>query len=220
MTGFCGNCGNQLGETDKVCGNCGTPVQGKAPIVTDVAVDNQKSEKKIGGNKRIKLVAVAIVAIVAIVIISNLISNNTGYNGTIKKMVKAFEKYDMTTLQGLTSEISDEKYGMWYGDELENYYEDRVSDALDNIEERVGTIKSISYEITDTTEFSERRLDKLKDELVDTYEMYVDDIKEIIQVDLKLTVKGSKKSSSYNVDKLWLIKESSGWKLLYGDLNY
>lgn len=220
MAGFCGNCGNQLGETDKVCGNCGTPVQGKAPVVTDVAVDTQKSEKKISGSKRIKLVALAIVALVAIVIISNFISNNTGYNGTIKKMVKAFEKYDMTRLQELTSEISDEIYGMLYEDELEDYYENRVSEALDNIEERVGTIKTISYEITDTTKLSERRLDELKDNLVDTYEMYVDDIKEIVQVDLKLTVKGSKKSSSYNVDTLLLIKESGGWKLLYGDLDY
>lgn len=220
MAGFCGNCGKPLGDEDRVCGNCGTPVPGKVAATVETSANTPVAKAKNTGNKGIKLVVVAIVAIVAIVIASNVISSNTGYNGAIKKMVKAFADYDMPTLMKLTSEVSDEVYGMWGSDDLDEYYEDRVSDALDTIEERVGTIKSMSYEITDTTELSERRLDELKDELVDTYNLDVDGIKKVIQVDLKLTVKGSKKNSSYNVDSLLLIKESDGWKLFYGNLDY
>lgn len=220
MAGFCGNCGKALGDGDKVCGNCGIAVAGKAHVVAAQSDNKTVVNSKLKGNKGIIYVAVSIVAIVAIVIVSNVISSNTGYNGIIKKMVKAFADYDMATLQGLASGVSDEMYGMWYGDELDDYYEDKVSDSLDTIEERVGTIKSISYEITDTTEFSERKMDEVKDSLVDNYNMDVDGIKKIVQVDLKITIKGSKKSSSYNVDSLYAIKESDGWKLFYGNFNY
>ncbi len=33
MSKFCSNCGNELGEFDKVCSNCGTPVGGAQPNV-------------------------------------------------------------------------------------------------------------------------------------------------------------------------------------------
>lgn len=219
MAGFCGNCGKPLGDEDRVCGNCGTVVSGKMATTGNSDIQKNVGNTKNTGSKRITYVVAAIIGVVALVIASNVIKSNTGYNATIKKMVKAFADYDMPALLQLTSEVSDEIYGQRYSD-LEDYYDDRVSDSLDVIEERVGTIKSISYEITDFVEFSERKLNGVKDELIDRYHLDVDGIKQIVQVDLKLTVKGNRKNSSYNVDSLILIKENGGWKLFYGTLPY
>ena len=155
-----------------------------------------------------------------IVIAANVIGKFTGYRATINKMVKALQNDDVDELDELSSSISEEIYDDWYGDDYIDYYEDAVSDTLDTFEDKVGTLKKISYEITDTTEFSKRRLEDVKDALIDNYNMDVDDIKKIIEVELKLDVKGSKKSSSYNVSNLFLIKEDGGWKIYYGTLNY
>ena len=41
-----------------------------------------------------------------------------------------------------------------------------------------------------------------------------------MRVEMILTVKGSDKSASYNVDNLYLIREGRKWKLHYGSLEY
>lgn len=52
------------------------------------------------------------------------------------------------------------------------------------------------------------------------YNMDASSIKKVVKVDLKITVKGNKKSSVYNVNNLYMIKESGGWKIYYGSLSY
>ena len=63
-------------------------------------------------------------------------------------------------------------------------------------------------------------MNELKDNLEDLYNMDTSGIKKVVSVDLKITVKGSKKSSTYNVNNLYMVKENSGWKVFYGNLNY
>ena len=152
-------------------------------------------------------------------IVIGVVSSMNSYKATLDKMVKALRKDDVATLESLSSSVSDEVYGAWY-DDLTGYYEDQVSNTLDKYEDSVGDIKKISYEITDETEFSKRRVNELKDQLVDSYNMDPSDIKKVVDVSLQLTVKGSKKSAAYNVYDLYLIKESGGWKIYYGTLSY
>lgn len=213
MAKFCGNCGAQMNDTDKVCGQCGTPVAGSS-------VAEKPAAKEKGDNKIVKLIIGAIAAIVVIVIIANVAGNFTGYKNTIKKMVKALQNNDTSTLESLASSVSEETFGAWYGDDLYDFYDDKISDTLDKYEDSVGTIKKISYEITDETELSDRRLNELKDNLEDIYNMDTSVIKKVVSVDIKITVKGTKKSSTYNVSDLYMIKENSGWKIFYGNLSY
>lgn len=217
MAKFCSNCGSKIDDGDKVCGNCGTPIaDGSFPKSTVAAAPTQKKS----GNKVVVLVAAAIFLIVAAVIFVNVIGNFVGYKGNVRKMVKALQDYDMATLESLASSVSDAVYGYGTEDDVYEWYQSRVSDTLDKYEDNVGTIKKISFKISDTTELSDRRVEELKNNLVDYYNMDVSGIKKIMTIDLTLTVKSSKKSASYRVNNLYLIKESSGWKLHYGSLSY
>lgn len=216
MAKFCVNCGAQMEDEDRVCGQCGRPIAG---AVNPAPTANVTSKIK-GGNNIIKLIIAIVAAVVVLVIAVSVITSFTGYKRTINKMVKALQGNDVATLESLASSISEETYGAWFGDDLYDYYDDAVSDTLDKYEDSVGNIKKISYEITDETELSDRRLRELEDNLVDSYNMDTSDIKKVVKVDLKVTVKGTKKSSTYNVNKLFVIKESGGWKIYYGSLNY
>lgn len=65
MAKFCGNCGAQLDDDDKVCGQCGTPVNGNAGTVPGLKVVDPEKKKKMA--KRIKWI-VALVIVVALAI--------------------------------------------------------------------------------------------------------------------------------------------------------
>lgn len=220
MAKFCSNCGSQMNDEDKVCGQCGTPVAGANVNPTPAAAPAADEGKKKNNNIIIALIAIAIVAIVALVVVVNIASNFTGYKGTLNKMVKALEDDDTDALIALSSSISDEINEAWYGDDFEEYYEDAIDSVLDKYEDKVENIKKISYEITDETELSKRNMEDLEEAMVDNYDMDFSDIKKVVKVDLKITVKGSKKSGSYNVEDLIMVKEDGGWKIHYGSLNY
>ena len=73
------------------------------------------------------LVAVAIVAF-------NIVSQFTGYNGLLRKVMTAYESYDIDTLVSLSSDM------YYYGEEdwVEYYFEYNVGDALESFESSVG----------------------------------------------------------------------------------
>ena len=211
MAKFCTNCGSQLNDGDKVCGQCGTPVAGAAKAAASAGAKD--------GNKIVKIIAAVIGLIVLVVIVANA-AGSPGYKKTLDKMFKAIQKDDAATLESLASSISEEIYGARYGDNLYKQYDRLVSNTLDKYEDNVGAVKKMSYEITDETEFSDRRLNDLKDNLVDVYHMDTSGIKKVVKVELQVTVKGAKKSAVYNVYNLYVVKEKGGWKIFYGDLNY
>lgn len=216
MSSFCSNCGSRINEGDRVCGNCGTliasaPVSGR-PILS--APTQKKSKSKI-----IVLIGAAVFLIVVAVIAVNVVGSFAGYKGTIRKMVKALQNDDMVKLKSLTSSVSDEIYGRHCPD-VSEWNQNRVSETLDKYEDNVGVIKKISFKISDTTELSARRVKDVKDLLVRDYNVDVSGIKKIMEVEMTLTVKGSKKSASYRVKHLYMIKEKGGWKLYYGSLGY
>lgn len=215
MAKFCANCGSKMADGDKVCGQCGTPV-----AQSKTALSKPSAERNRGGRKALKLfLAVAILAAAAAAAVGIAVKC-TGYKSALDKMTKALQKNDMDTLEELASSINDGIYGSWYGDDLDDYYEDAVSDALDKFEDSVGAVKRITYEITDEKELSSRRVEEVGDFLDETYGLDLNGIKKIIKVELELTVKGAKESDTYHVEDLYLVKERNGWKLFYGSLNY
>lgn len=219
MAKFCANCGAVMEDTDRICGQCGTPaMDGGMGQAAGVQSGASKPIKPAGSDisKYIKWAIIGVVAIVVLVIAVNVIKKFTGYNATIRTMVKALKNDDVDTLIDISSSISDEVYSHDYGNNYEKEYDNLVDNALDMFEDKVGEIKKISYEITDITETSERRLNDVKDELIDRFNMDVDGIKRIVKIDMRLTVKGDRKSNTYNVDSLYLIKEDGGWKIHYG----
>ncbi|MCM1220413.1 MAG: zinc-ribbon domain-containing protein [Lachnospiraceae bacterium] len=222
MVNFCANCGSKLEKGDKVCGNCGTAVEGMhLPKMESPASAAGAAKQKGNGNAKIAILIGAGVAFFVVLAIGiSIAANFTGYKGTVRNMVKALQEYDMETLYSLTSLTSDEIYEYNYGNDFEVRYQEMVSDTLDKYEDNVGNIKKITYEISDVTELSDRRVEEIKDSLILYYNLDVSNIKKIMQVSLTLTVKGSEKSASYRVSSLYFIKESGKWKLYYGSLSY
>lgn len=215
MSKFCGNCGAQLDDSAKVCGYCGIaldnePVNANAASIPGVVSEADK-EKTAKVKKLIKTGAIAVVAIIVLSVGFNIISSFTGYKGVVRKVVNAFEDYDMNTLCSYASSLS------YYGDDIEYYeevFEERVSNMLDYYEEELGHGLKIKFEILDSYKLDERNTDDLLDDLEDSG-AYVGNIDTIRMVELQLTIKGSRRTSTYTTDDLMLVKENGKWKVLY-----
>ena len=156
MARFCGNCGAQIDENAKVCGQCGTPVEDSTKMPPVKVVDSEKKKK----NKKIfkAMIALALVAVVAVTAI-NVVSKFTGYNGLLRKVMTAYEGYDIDTLVSLSSDI------YYYGEEdyVESYFENSVGSALDSFETSVGHSYQFSYEVNETYTMSERKTKEVLD---------------------------------------------------------
>lgn len=214
MAKFCANCGAQLDDGAKVCGQCGTAVV--EVDTTQTATVAAETPKAASDNKIIKYIGLAIVAIVVIVILSNVIGKLTGYNSTINKLMTSLAKDDVDSLASVTSLLYADRFSD--EDQLHEEIESRVTDKLNEWEDSVGEVKKIKAEVTDETEMSKRKLaDVLKKQETD-YHLDTSAIKKIVEVDVKLTVKGKKKSAVYYTH-LNMVKEAGKWKVYKGNLD-
>lgn len=208
MAGFCGNCGAKLDEGQRVCGQCGTPVEGamKTPVIR---VDNPEKKKK--SKRRFKVVT-AIIAVVLIGIIAvNVVLKFTGYNGLLRKVMKAYEAYDIETLVSLSSNI------YYYGGENygEDYFENQVGETLESFENSVGHNYKISYEINETYKMSNRSINETLDQIEYKYSNFdISTIEEIVVCDLNVTAKQDSKSQNKAIS-IFMSKEEGKWKLFY-----
>lgn len=205
MAKFCANCGAHMEDSDLVCGQCGTPS-------TSGGQDNgRNNSKKSGPILAILGGAVAVIIIIAIII--NAVLASSGYKSTLDRMVKAIKNNDIAKLQDISSFVNDEVYGSRdYKEILKNFLDSK----LDTYEDRIdGEVKKITYKITDDQKITARKIEKYKDRLSDIYDTDTSDIKNIIKLKLKLTIKGSKKSTSDNIDNLYLIKEGGKWRIFF-----
>lgn len=216
MSKFCGNCGAQLDDSAKVCGYCGFALSNETPNINPASIPGVVSEAdKEKAEKTKKLIKTGLVAVAVIVVLSiaiSVISSFTGYKGVVRKVINAFEDYDMNTLCSYASSLNylDDDNIEYY----EELFEERVSNKLDYYEEELGHDLKMSFEIVDSYELDDRNRDELLDELEDTG-AFIPEIDDIKMVDLDLTIKGSRRSSTYSVDDFLLIKEDGEWKVLY-----
>lgn len=209
MAKFCGNCGTQLEDNAKICGKCGTPLDGASASIPGLKVTDPEKQKKM--KKTVKLVVGMVALVIVAVIAFNVVSQYTGYNGLLRKVMTAYENYDIDTLISLSSDM------YYYGEEdwVEYYFEYNVGEDLDSFESSVGHSYKLSYEVNETYVMSERKVDELLDEIEYTYSDFdVDVIEEIVVADLTLTAKQGSKSVNRDID-IVMTKEDGSWKLLY-----
>ena len=208
MAGFCGNCGAKLDEGQRVCGQCGTPVEGamKTPVIR---VDNPEKKKK--SKRRFKAVTAIIVVVLIGVIAVNVVLKFTGYNGLLRKVMKAYEAYDIEKLVSLSSNI------YYYGEENygEDYFESKVGESLEFFETSVGHNYKISYEINETYKMSNHSIKETLDQIEYKYSNFdISTIEEIVVCDLNVTAKQDSKSQNKGLS-IFMSKEKGEWKLLY-----
>lgn len=208
MARFCGNCGAQIDDNAKVCGQCGTPVEGitKTPPVKIVDPEKEKKQKKI-----FKLAVALILVVIAATTAINVVNKFTGYNGLLRKVMTAYEAYDIDTLVSLSSDI------YYYGEEdyVVDYFKDRVGATLDSFESSVGHSYKFSYKINEIYRLSDRKIDEILDNIEATYPDFdISTIENISVADITVTAaKGDKSSSKYV--KIIMTEECKARKILY-----
>lgn len=207
MARFCGNCGAQLDDDAKVCGQCGTPIDGNALGLK--IVDPEKKKKMM---KKVKgVIALAIVVVIAVVVVK-IISGFTGTNGLVRKIMVAYEKYDIDTIVSLSSDMY---YYNDYEDYVDEYFEYAVGNNIDNFESSVGHSYKMSYEVDEIYDLSQRKQDEMLKSIEYAYPDFdVDIISKIAVADVTVTAKQGSKSVSRTV-KITMSKEGNTWKLLY-----
>lgn len=209
MAKFCGNCGTQLEDNAKICGQCGTPLDGASGNIPGLKVVDPEKQKKLTkmGKRIVALVALIIVAVIAF----NVVTQYTGANGLLRKVMTAYKEYDVDTLISLSSDM------YFYGEEdwVEYYFEYSVGDALDSFESSVGHSYKLSYEINEIYTVSERKLDDMMDQIEYSYADFdISVIEKVVIADLTVTAKQGSKSVSRDID-IVMSKENGTWRLLY-----
>ena len=211
MAKFCGNCGGKLNDEARVCGYCGTPFPTAAENNTDtIAVKNIGSGK---AAHYLKAAAIFLVIAAVVVVAVKVVIAYTGYNGLIKKTMKAYEKYDIEEIVNSSSDI----YFYGTGSNLSaSYFEDAVGDDIDYFEEKVGHNYDMSYEIDEIYTMSERRFSELIDNVEYLFSEYYDSssIEKAVVAEITVTAE-QKNKTAYREVKLTMIKENGVWKILY-----
>lgn len=209
MAKFCGNCGARLEDDAKICGKCGTSVEGVTTSIPGLKVTDPEKQKKV--KKTFKLVAGLMVLLIVAGIAFNVVSQYTGYNGLLRKVMAAYEKYDIDTLISLSSNM------YYYGDEdsVEYYFESKVGENLDSFEASVGHNYKLSYKVNETYAMSERKENDLLDDIENAYmDFDISKIKKVVVADLTLTAKQGNKSTNRDMS-IVMTKENGSWRLLY-----
>lgn len=209
MSKYCGNCGAELDDSTKVCGKCGTPVEGVPTKKPDIKIVDPEKQKKV--KRTIKLIAGLIVVVVVAIIAVNIISSFTGYNGFLRKVMRAYEDYDIDTLVSLSSDI----YYYDTKDFAEYYFEYNVGADLDILEGNVGHSYKLSYETNEIYTLSDRRLSELLDNIESMYPDFdLSILSKVVVADVTVTATQGNQSTSIDVN-ITMSKEDGVWKLLY-----
>lgn len=215
MSKFCGNCGSQCDDSDAVCGYCGTPFAGE-PAVTGagkgITGSLVKNDTKKG--KFIKYAGIAVCGLLIIAVLAGILSS-AGYKGTVKKMMRAFEKQDSQKLVSLISETYMDATNK-NADNLKRVYGIKVEDTLEKYIGKCGKIKSISYNITNVTKLkNEDNFDSIS-EVLEKLGYKDKEIKTLRRVEMTVTFKGKENKTTVSYNNLILIKESGKWRIIPG----
>lgn len=212
MARFCGNCGAEVEEDAKVCGNCGVPLDGES--APDIDTGEQKLNlRSIDFKKYIPVAVGVIIAVVVLFVVVNVVKNNTGYRATLNRAFDSVAKGDVNGVINEMSSYVEDVYDDGYGD-IEDVYEKRIDDILDHLEDEVGANPKISYEVKKASKLSDRKLEKLKEEMENMDDNYDgDDIKSAYNIDIKLNVKGPDDDYHENVNDIIVLKEAGAWKI-------
>lgn len=208
MAKYCGNCGAQMADSARVCGNCGTRFDGAAIKVVDP--EKKKAMEKKTKNIIKLCVGLAVLVLVA-VIAFNVITKFTGYNGLLRKVMAAYEEYDIEALVDMSSDM------YYYGsnDYAEYYFEDAVGYELDYFESNVGHNYKLSYEVDEIYTLSKRNLDSMLDDISWMYSDFdVSVIDQIVVANITVTARQGNKSVSRDL-QVTMSKEDGAWKVLY-----
>lgn len=209
MARYCGNCGAMLDDDARVCGWCGTPVDGADAGFRAPKPENPEAKKKT--KKLVIGILVAVVLIAAAIAALKIVTQYTGYRGFTRKVMAEFVDYDIEELVDMSSDI------FFFSDDddwTEFYFENQVGPKLDQLEEKVGHSYHTSYKIKDAYVVSERKMDDILDQAISDSDFDPESITKIAISEVVLTAKQGKTSYNQNIEII-MTKEDGQWRLLY-----
>ena len=206
MSKFCGNCGAQMDDSARVCGNCGTPFSGAAPVSGSARTQFRSPAAKEKNKKILTIAGGAAAALVVLIIVIKILTTFTGYNGAVRKVMKAYEKYDIDTLASMSSDY----LYMDNGDYVDDYFESILKSDYANFDDEVGHNYKLSYTVKETYKIPEYELSGYRN-YADYHGFDIEDFESIKISEISVTAKGS--GSKTITIRLALIKESHSWKI-------
>lgn len=227
MAKFCATCGNAMGESDAVCGNCGTPVSNDSAPVTQnapyseysntvpaadvISAPSKKSDDLI--KKILPAAAAAVAGIVALIIIIS-IASSSGYKKVISKYLEALLTADSEEVIKYTSTIMND------GEEYDDDYADEVDWTVNlfskAFEASYGEFEDVKVKITDVEKLDKDEKEEFLEDLTGDDE--IDGVKKIVCITAEITIKGEDDDVEDEEVEFYLSKEKGGWKIAESDL--
>ncbi len=202
MSKYCGNCGAQMDDSARVCGNCGTPFVGATPASGAARTQFRSPTAKAKNKKTLKIAGGAAAALVVLIIVIKILTTFTGYNGAVRKVMKAYENYDVDTLVSMSSD-----YLYIDNRDVDFYFDSMLRIDYANFDDEVGHNYKLSYKVKETYKIPEYELLDYRD----TGYYDTADLKTIKISDISVTAKGS--GSETIIIRLLLIEENRSWKI-------
>ena len=207
MAKFCTKCGAPLDNNAAFCTNCGAVADKKNNIVN---LHNKNTAILLGG---------ILAGIIVLVILISLIFGG-GYKSAIDNYFEGFEdtnaKKFMKAMPECQIEYLEESlkdYSKF--NSLAEYFEYLLEEALNKIEDEYGDDISISYEIKDKEELSEKELKDIRKRLENNYDN--DDVKVTkgYEVEITAEIKGDDNSDEEDIT-VKVAKVDGDWCIING----
>ena len=235
---FCTNCGATI-QTDAPVTPPVQNVAAPAPVETkertqidvntvkDQLIDTLKPVggffKRIWANKKLSYGIIGGVALIIVLGIVLTIVNATGYKSALNNFVDLMNgdanKIEKVMPKGYW-DYMDEEYGKEL-DDLVDDFKDNYDDMMDDLKDDFGRKIKYSYAIEEATKVDKDDVKDMAEALADQYEFIdEDDVKAAYEVEIELSIKGTKDDDSQDMDVM-CVKIGSSWYLLsfyeYGD---
>lgn len=225
---FCEKCGKENAADVKFCEGCGAPLapqtveEPAAPVAETPKAEEPKEKKapkinlpKVELGKILKIAIPAVAAVLVIIIVASLFGGST-YEKTYKNYLDARADGNGAKLQKLVVDpyyleyLTGKDGGNYKEEEVEWRYDEKAEDAKDSVYSNYGKNVRYSVKTEYLTKYNEKQIKNIAKYLEDEYDYEKKDVKNVVVLEYKVTVKGSEASNTYYGERA-LIKIKGKW---------
>ena len=177
----------------------------------DEKIITTKTKQKQDNRKKFKVVIILFLILMIVTGIINTALKYTGYKGLLRKVMIAYENYDIDELVSLSSDA----YYYAGDDYVDDYFMSKVGETLDSFEESIGHNYKFSYKVNELYTVSGYKQKELFQTIESAYPEYnTKEIKKIVVSNITVTAQQGARKSEKNVG-ITMLKEKDTWRLLY-----
>ncbi len=242
MSKFCANCGAQMDDESMFCSECGTRVEQEveaqaqtedyeapaenyeAPVENyEAPVDEYEAPAEVKSGDFMKKIKenkflVGFVGFVAVVVLIIVLActGGGGYKSAIDTSIAVTYKGKAKQIE----KLAPKEYWEWYEDQYDadlddviDNFEDSWEDRDEALEDDYGKNYKVSYKVEKSKKLSDKKLKAIATHLKDKYDISKKDVKEAMDIDIELTIKGSEDDDSTDIS-FYLVKVRGDWYII------